>query len=399
LFPQIFEREAKKGMRIYFGVNGVGLGHIGRCIPIAMKLIKAGDQILFSTYSDACNYVERENLPLCKAPPISYVVKPDGEIDFRQTTVNPGIFSLLIFLNQLRAEIHFMRGFNPDVIISDSRVSTILAAKLLDLPTFTLLNVYRVTIPRERRFLQLAQIADGGILTVIGKIWSMSKKILIPDFPLPYTISAYNFSVPPWRKHKIQFIGPILPIKPKELPDRTVIRKKLGLDDEQLILAPISGPLQEKKFFSTFIHRLLTKLPDKYYVIMSLGLPQSSKQPIKEKNMLIYDWLPNRFEILKACDLVISRAGLGTITHAICYGKPLILIPTPSQTEQLGNAKRAAELGVANIIDQRSLTYHRLISTIQETFLGSYVERAQQIQRDTEKYDAVKTMVEMIKKQ
>ncbi len=385
-------------MRVYFGVNGVGLGHIGRCIPIALKLIETGDKILFSTYSDACSYVERENLPLCKAPPISYVVKQDGEIDFRQTTVNPGIFSIFIFMNQLRAEIRFMRGFNPDVVVSDSRVSTILASKLLGIPVFTLLNVYRVIIPRERRFLHLAAIADGGILTVIGKVWGMGKEILIPDFPLPYTISIYNVSIPPRRESKIRFIGPILPIKPKELPDRDVIRKKLGLDDEYLILAPISGPSQEKKYFSSIIRRILKKLPDKYRVIMSLGLPKSSEHPTQEGNMLIYDWLPNRFEVLKACDLVISRAGLGTITHAICYGKPLILIPTPSQTEQFGNANRVAELGVAKIIDQKSLNYDRLTSTLQEMFLGSFVDRAYQLQRDTSKYDAVETMVETIKK-
>ena len=385
-------------MRVYFGVNGVGLGHIGRCIPIALKLIETGDNILFSTYSDACDYVERENLPLCKAPPISYVVKPDGEIDFRQTTANPGIFSIFIFLNQLRAEIRFMRGFNPDVIVSDSRVSTILAAKLLGIPVLTLLNVYRVTIPRERRFLQLAAIADGGILTVIGKVWGLGEEILIPDFSQPYTISAYNVSIPPRRESKIRFIGPILPIKPKELPDRDVIRKKLGLDDEYLILAPISGPSQEKKYFSSIIRRILKKLPDKYRIIMSLGIPNSNTPPTQEGNMLIYDWLPNRFEVLKACDLVISRAGLGTITHAICYGKPLILIPTPSQTEQFGNANRVAELGIAKIITQRSLNASRLISTLQEMFLGSFIDRAHQIQKDTANYDAVDTMVKTIKK-
>lgn len=385
-------------MRVYFGVNGVGLGHIGRCIPIALKLIEAGDKILFSTYSDACSYVERENLPLCKAPPISYVVKQDGEIDFRQTTANPGILSIFIFMNQLRAEIRFMRGFNPDVVVSDSRVSTILASKLLGIPILTLLNVYRVTIPRERRFLHLAAIADGGILTVIGKVWGMGKEILIPDFPLPYTISAYNVSIPPRRESKIRFIGPILPIKPKELPDRDIIRKKLGLDDEYLILAPISGPSQEKKYFSSIIRHILKKLPSKYRVIMSLGLPKSSERPTQEGNMLVYDWLPNRFEVLKACDLVISRAGLGTITHAICYGRPLILIPTPSQTEQFGNANRVVELGVAKIIDQKSLNYDCLTSTLQEMFLGSFVDKAHQLQRDTSKYDAVETMVETIKK-
>jgi uncharacterized protein (TIGR00661 family) len=385
-------------MKIYFGVCGVGLGHIGRCIPVAQKLLEMGDKVLFSTYSDACSYVEREKLPFRKAPPISYVVRPDGGIDFRQTTANPGIFSIIIVLNQLRAEIKFMKSFNPDIIISDSRISSILAARLLGIPVFTLLNVYRVKIPREKRFLQLAKIADGGILTVVGKVWSMGEEILIPDFHIPYTFSTYNVGVPPWRRNKMRLIGPILPVKPEELPNREEIRKELGIDDEYLILVPISGPYKEKKFFISIMKRILRRLPDNYRIIMSLGLPESYNKPVKEGNMFVYNWLPNRFEILKACDLVISRAGLGTITQSICYGKPLVLIPTPSQTEQFSNAKRAEELGVAKILDQRSINTLSLSSTLQEMLRGSFQKRAYKIQLDTANYNAVETIVNIIKK-
>ena len=291
-----------------------------------------------------------------------------------------------------------MRGFHPDIVISDSRVSSILAARFLGIPVLTLLNSYRVRIPREKRFLQLAKIADGGILTVIGKVWSMGEEILIPDFPPPYTFSTQTICVPPWRRSKIKLIGPILPIRPEELPDREVIRKKLGIDDDYLILAPISGPSKEKEFFINIMRRILPRLPENYRIIMSLGLPNSHKDPVKEDNVLIYNWLPNRFEILKACDLVISRAGLGTITQAICYGKPLALIPTPSQTEQISNAKRAEELGVATILDQRSLTHMSLLTALRKIFLGSYSERAFEIQKDTAKYNAVETVVKTIKR-
>ncbi|MFH0897337.1 MAG: hypothetical protein V1850_04740, partial [Candidatus Bathyarchaeota archaeon] len=89
-------------MRVYFGVNGIGLGHVGRCAPVAHKLVERGDEVLFSTYSDACNYVKHECLPLCEAPSLYFAVKPDGTVDFRKTTAYPGIFSTLIFLNQLK---------------------------------------------------------------------------------------------------------------------------------------------------------------------------------------------------------------------------------------------------------------------------------------------------------
>jgi len=97
---------------------------------------------------------------------------------------------------------------------------------------------------------------------------------------------------------------------------------------------------------------------------------------------------------------VIARAGHGTLTQSICYGKPLILVPTPSHTEQTNNAKRAVQLGIAEIIEQKDLTKETLLKGIRK-MLGTsrFRERAEQIQRDMLKLNgvevAVKTILEM----
>jgi UDP:flavonoid glycosyltransferase YjiC (YdhE family) len=384
-------------MRAYFGVCGVGLGHVGRCIPIAKKLRSMGNQILFSTYLEARDFVKREKFPLCNAPPLSFAVRPDGGVDFRRTTVYPGIFSVAIFLRQLNAEISFMQRFQPDFVISDSRVSTLVAAKMLDIPSVTLLNIYKVTIPRERRFLNLARIADGGVLTIIGKVWTLGKKILIPDFPHPYTLSVSNLEIPPSRKEKIKLIGPILPTQSKDLPSQLALRKKMGYDDRPLIFVPISGAPQEREYFTQVIQKVLRLLPDDYQVIVSLGQPNSGIKPYRQKNVLVYPWIINRFEHLKACDLVISRAGLGTLSQALCYGKPLLLVPTPSQTEQRNNAQRARELGVAKVLDQREIDYPQVYAAITEMLdSGHYIKRTKEIKNNVESYDATDTMVKII---
>jgi UDP-N-acetylglucosamine--N-acetylmuramyl-(pentapeptide) pyrophosphoryl-undecaprenol N-acetylglucosamine transferase len=75
-------------MRVYFAPCGIGLGHVGRCIPIARKLENA--DIVFSTYREGINYVKQEGFPLIEAPPIVFQVKPDGRVDFRQTAVTQG---------------------------------------------------------------------------------------------------------------------------------------------------------------------------------------------------------------------------------------------------------------------------------------------------------------------
>ena len=385
-------------MRVYFGVCGIGLGHAGRCIPIAKRLVEMGNDIAFSAYREAEEYIKKENFQHFVAPPINLTINPDGGVDFRKTTVNPGIFSICIFLNQLKAEIKFLKSYKPSFVISDSRLSTLLAALLLEIPVVTILNLYRITIPRERRFLQLAKIADGGILTVIGKIWTMGKIVLIPDFPYPYTLSINNLGIPPWRKNKIRLIGPIIPVKPEDLPKREEIRKNLGLEDSKhLIFVPISGSPEEKKYLICLLKRFFKDFPKDYHILISLGSPKSSTEPIQEGNMLVYDWLPNRFEVLKACDLVVSRASLGTVTQAICYGKPLLLIPTPNQTEQLNNAKRAEELCVAKVLKQKELSYNSLLFAVQEIFASNnYKEKAEEIQKKVLKHDAVEAIVKYI---
>lgn len=385
-------------MRVYFGVCGIGLGHVGRCIPVAQKLKEMGNEILFSTYSDAVNYVKQENFPLAMAPPIGFVVKPDGSVDFRLTTADPGPFAFFIFLRQLTAEIQFMKAFRPDVVLSDSRASSIMAAELLGVPKITMLNLYRITIPRRRRFLRLARIGDAGIITLIGRVWAMGRHVLIPDFPPPYTISAGNLRIPPTRRKKIRLIGPMLPVKPDALPDKEEVREKLGFDKaDPIIFAPISGSVKEKAYFIDILRQCLRRFPSRYRIVMSLGYPNSSAEPIESGNMTLYRWLPNRFEFLKACDLVIARPGLGTLTQSLCYGRPLILVPTPNHTEQLNNAARAKELGIAKGIPQERLSYDVLLSSVQEVLAKErYRKRAEQIQKEASKYDAIETVVETI---
>ena len=387
-------------MRVQFAPSGIGLGHVGRCIPIARRLEKKeGAQVLFSTYKEGLRYVQQEGFPVVEAPPIGFVVKPDGTVDFRQTTVNPGpFFASFTFLKQVDAEIKFMKAFKPDVVVSDLRASPLVAAKLLGIPELCILNQFQVIIPRQKRFLRLARLADAFTLTVIGKIWTTGTQTLIPDFPPPYTISTRNLRIPKaYRKH-IKLIGPMLPVRPDDLPSRKEIRKKLGLDgDKTLIFAPISGPVKERAYFTGVLRQIFKEFPDDYQIAMSLGYPNASAEPVKDGNITVYGWVPNRFEYLKACDLVIARAGHGTAAQSICYGKPLILVPTPNHTEQLNNAKNAVELGIAEMIEQDDLNKHILLTTVGKILENNrFQERAEQIQEDVIKLNGLETAVRII---
>ena len=385
-------------MRIQFSPCGLGLGHAGRCIPIAKKLEEKGVQVLFSTYKDGVRYVQQEEFPVVTVPPIEYVVKPDGTVDLEQTAVNQGPFSVFTLLKQVDAEIKIMKAFKPDVVVSDSRVSPLVAAKLLGIPELCILNQFQVIIPRRKRFLRLARLADAFTLTLVGKIWTTGTQTLIPDFPPPYTLSTGNLRIPKAYRKRTKLIGPVLPVRPDGLPSRKEIRKKLGLSgDKPLIFAPISGPVKERAYFTGVLRQIFKEFPDDYQIVMSLGYPNASAEPVKDGNVIVYGWIPNRFEYLKACDLVIARAGHGTAAQSICYGKPLILVPTPNHTEQLNNAKNAVELGIAKMIEQDDLNKHALLATVGKILENSrFQERAEQIQEDVIKLNGLETAVQTI---
>jgi UDP-N-acetylglucosamine--N-acetylmuramyl-(pentapeptide) pyrophosphoryl-undecaprenol N-acetylglucosamine transferase len=385
-------------MRVYFSPCGIGLGHVGRCIPIARRLGEKNVEVIFSTYKEGIRYVERENLPLVKAPPIGFQVKPDGTIDFRQTAVNPGpFFASFTLMKQVNAEIEAIESFKPDVVVSDSRTSPLLAAKILGIPRICILNQFQVIIPRKKHFLRLARFVDSMTLAIIGKMWTSGNAVLIPDFPEPYTISTGNLNVPKSYRKKVRLIGPILSKHPNELLTKKELRKKLKLPlDKPVIFAPISGPIRERAFLTGILRTILLGFPDNFDIVLSLGYPNADSEPTVHGNLRIYNWIPNRFEYMKACDLVISRAGHGTLMQCMCYGKPMILVPTPSHTEQLNNAKQAEELGVAKVIGQKKINKEKLLENIQQVLESEMPEKLRQVQKEVLEYNGLENAVRAI---
>lgn len=75
----------------------------------------------------------------------------------------------------------------------------------------------------------------------------------------------------------------------------------------------------------------------------------------------------------------------------------MILVPTPSHTEQFNNAKNSVELGIAKMIEQDDLNKHTLLATV-EKFLENnrFQERAEQIKEDVIKLNGLETAVQII---
>lgn len=354
-----------EGAKVYFSPCGIGLGHVGRALPVAEEMVRRGAEVMFSTYLEGVDYVKKKGFPVVSSPALSLASDSTGRIDLRASAVTQGVPALPRFMQQVTSEIEYMKAFEPDVVVSDTRLSSVIAGKLLGLPVALMLNQFMPMVPREGQNLLLSRIVDGSILTLLSRGWGASDIILIPDFPEPYTISLDSLRIPKPYKHLVRMVGFVLPRKPGEVEDTGRVREEAGaIEGEKLIYAAISGPIQEREPLIKLLRPIFEELPAGYKVVMSLGDPDGGSKPASSGSLTTVPWVVDRYEYFKACDLVVCRGGHNTIMQCISYGKPSIIIPVPNHTEQYANAKRASELGFSVALHQVELNRERLIETV-----------------------------------
>lgn len=85
-------------------------------------------------------------------------------------------------------------------------------------------------------------------------------------------------------------------------------------------------------------------------------------------NYEIYDYYENIYELFAQSSFVVSRAGASTLAEILTVGLPAILIPYPYATEnhQFKNAQVLADLGIAEIFEEKSLDLMLFVKTLKK---------------------------------
>jgi|TARA_B100001971_G_C18242960_1_gene572156 UDP:flavonoid glycosyltransferase YjiC (YdhE family) len=330
-----------------------------------MELKRRGAEVMFSTYLEAVEFVRRQGFPVVKSPAISLVSDSTGRIDLKATVLKQGVFALTTLMKQIKAEMEYIKSFRPNIVVSDSRLSTLAAGKLLGIPVVLIINQFRLMIPASQLNQNITKIVDGGIMTMLSGGWGSSDVIIIPDFPRPYTICLDSLRIPQLYKDRVKIGGFILERKPEDVRGSEEVRKEAGASEtDKLIYAAISGPIQEKIPLIKMLEPILERFPRDIKVVMSTGNPKRGSDPVKSGSLTVIPWVEDRYKYLKAADAIICRGGHNTIMQSICYSKPSIIIPTPNHTEQYANARRAKELGFAEAIHQDDVNRGMLLRLI-----------------------------------
>ncbi|MCS7095330.1 MAG: hypothetical protein NZ988_05960 [Thaumarchaeota archaeon] len=341
---------------MHVGVCGIGYGHASRCKGLIEELSKRGEEVISTSYAEGLRYLQSNGVNVIAVQRVDYGNSPDGSVSFRWSLLK-GVTLPVKVATQVLQEMTVMEEFGADVALSDTRGSTVLAAKALGVPVIVLLNQFRVIIHSERH--RTLSSVTSGFADVVARVWSLADEVLIADYPPPFTISRRNLFFRDDEIERVRFVGPVLDSYPTELPDRKRAKEELGLDPQDtLILILNTGPRSERRALRERLSESLEALTD-YHVVFSLGELDAHRSEKRGRHLLV-SWLPDETVVMAAADVVVSRAGHSTISKALAFGCRLVLLPIPNHSEQLGNAESLAERGAAVTLDVRELTPNSL---------------------------------------
>lgn len=331
---------------LFYAVNGLGLGHITRLTALcrAMQAQNPAIDPLFITTSEADNLLNKYDIPYIHLPSKSIASK-SGSLSYRRLArmyagvVNP-VYDI----------------FQPNIVVVDTMVTGALQ-DLVSILRFG--NCFKVYVHRARKtdayedyMVQAQRFYD----LVLAPHYRDSE--LIP-MPLGHDVPLY------WS-------GPLMLVEGHEARERDAVRKKLGVqNNELLVLISLGGGGDETnpETLKNLIE-LLRPLPN-IKLLFAEGL-LGKESLIEEHNILITNEYPVA-KLLNGVDFAFASAGYNTFHELLHFGIPTAFIPKlRGYDDQVLRAKRAAEKGACFVCVEDENFTDSLLYCIKKMFDMEY---------------------------
>ena len=302
--------------------GGTG-GHLSPGIAIAEELMSRGHKcILIISHK----HVDQK---LCAAYPQIPFIQFPGIGFSKKIYIWPKFFYLLgkNFIKALR----LLKSIKADAVIGFggfTNMGVMLAAAFLHKPCF----------------LHEANQKVGKAIRTLGPI---ATKIYLPDGVFLKNVLA----------QKISYMG--FPLR-REIQkiNKLVAREKLGINSKKKLIV-FTGGSQGAKIFNQWVLENFESLFQYNINVICLTGVGNQKQVI-ERNTCKLSFMPFSQEmhiLFSAADLVVSRAGAGTIAELTQCETPSILIPYPfaAENHQLANALAFEQSGGCLVLEQKQM--------------------------------------------
>ncbi len=334
-------------MRVIVSAGGTG-GHIYPAIAIINKIKEEEPNSEF-LYIGTSNRMEKDLIP---------------ELGIKYESINVSGLKRKLTLENIKVLYEFfhargrckkiIKEFNPDVVIGAGGYVTgpvIWAAKKLGKRTF--IHEQNSVVGLSNKY--LTRYADK-----IGVSFASTLSL----FP----------------KEKVVLTGN--PCSEKALKMKKANKEKYGLSKNKKLVLIVMGSLGSKTVNDKIVS-FLDDFKDKEYEVMFVT-GNSYYEKVKDlkvpANVKIVPFIYEMPSLMKATDLMITRAGASTMSEILVLNIPSIFIPSPYVTNnhQYKNAMDLVVKDAALILEEKDLTGEALINLIDNTL------------SDKEKYSKIK---------
>ena len=186
-------------------------------------------------------------------------------------------------------------------------------------------------------------------------------------------------------------------------------RQLFNIKTEKPVILVLGGS-QGAQRINDKILEILPQLLQDFEIIHQIGeknagqIKAESKVVINKDLETFYHPIPFlKEEVLKQayaiCDLILSRAGAGSIFEIAALGKPSILVPLPeaAQNHQVENAYAYSQKGAAVVLEEPNFTPNFFLEKLKFIFSNpKELEKMSKAAKEFAKPDAAKTVAEYI---
>lgn len=373
-------------MRVYVAAFGSGMGHASRMAAVAEELVARGDQVEFSSSGEVTAWLRAKGYPCNEVPLVDVVFNSSGAFSALETLkYSPALVARLC--RQVQREVANIGRFAPQVVVSDSMVSTVAASRLRRVRSVAVVNQLRlISSPSTPK--TIGRVLAGGSITLANAIWESCDQILVPDLPPPYTISERNLWNAGSASSRARYVGFLTP-KSDSGAGGALLDEWKAEKRRRKVFWQVSGPLPTRASFLAKALEAAESLQSDFLFVITAGDPRGETRPTRVPGGYLFGWCNLTRALVDSCDAVVSRAGHVSVSEYILRAKPCVLVPIQSQTEQMGNADKAERLGFAIVLGEGELDPPRVRQALFALLEGRYATRARELKEVAEGYDAV----------
>ncbi len=291
--------------RVVIGGGGTG-GHIFPAISIANAL-RSADKDIEILFVGALNKIEME-----KVPEAGYKIIGLPVAGFQRKLTMKNISFFLKLWQSMRMSKKIISEFRPDVAVGVGGYASgpiLKAAARKNIP---------IVIQEQNSY-------AGVTNRMLAK---SASKICV----------AYDGMERFFPREKIIMTGN--PVR-KDIVNMTALKEPsllhFGLDPQKQTILILGGSLGARTVNNSIASALGT-IPDDVQILWQCGKLYFSEMKARldesgKKNIVLKEFIREMDQAFAAADVIISRAGAGTLSELAIVGKPVILVPSPNVAE------------------------------------------------------------------